>query len=57
MMQVNREKRKPSNTPNKVRMKARGPGINASQFWKFCPTHLKKNQATMNRPNTDMDIM
>ena len=31
MMQVKREKRKPSNTPNKVRMNTRGPGIIASQ--------------------------
>ena len=31
MMQVKREKRKPSNTPNRVRMNTRGPGIRASQ--------------------------
>lgn len=31
MMQVKREKRKPSNTPNRVTMNTRGPGIRASQ--------------------------
>ena len=30
MMQVNREKRKPSKTPNSVRMKTSGPGRKAS---------------------------
>ena len=31
MIQVNREKRNPSNTPNIIRMKTRGPGRIASQ--------------------------
>lgn len=36
MIQVKREKRKPSNTPNRVRMKASGPGIRASQPTEGC---------------------
>ena len=32
MMHVKRENRKPSKTPNRVRMKARGPGMMASQL-------------------------
>ena len=31
MMQVKREKRKPSNTPNRLRMNTSGPGSTASQ--------------------------
>lgn len=57
MMHVKREKRKPSNTARRVRMKANGPGKIPSHPSKFCPTQRKKNKATMQRPNTAMDMM
>ncbi len=56
-MHVKSEKRNPSNTPKRVSMNAKGPGMKASQPSKFWPTHLKKKTATMQRPKTDMHMM
>ena len=57
MMQVKREKRKPSKTPSSVKTKASGPGMKPSHPSKFCPTQRKKNHATIPSPNTDMTMM
>ena len=57
MMHVKREKRNPSNTPIKVKMKARGPGRMPSHPSKLRPTQRKKNHATIPKPNTDIDMM